>query len=241
MLLRVWMAGLLMIGIPYCLVGWGETKTPAALGGIINGMVPLWTVLGSCLTFWGVAGDRKALDSQVILGLILGFAGLIVIFLPQIDLHAISEEAWGTLAITGMAFCYGISNVLNARILKASNGVTIAGNVFQQHLVSLGFLLIAAPLLEPQEIDWSLTLQPSFIIGIIYLGILSGATAQIFYYYLIREIGAIKTSAITYLIPITSIFFDFVILKSIPSGMTFLGTAGILAGIFFIRRSTTAV
>ena len=42
MIVRVWVAGLFMIGFPFALLFWGEQYISAGLAGIINGTVPVW-------------------------------------------------------------------------------------------------------------------------------------------------------------------------------------------------------
>jgi drug/metabolite transporter (DMT)-like permease len=235
---RVAIAGLTMIAIPFCLVFWGETRISAGVAGIINGMVPLWTVIMSLVAFWGVNPKRSSLLSvRLCLGLAMGFAGLMIIFWPQVSFDELSRAAWGTLAVVGMAFCYGFANVMNARLMRAEQGITLAGNVFYQHLVSAIFLVAIVPFVEPVSIDWSALLQPKVAGALLYLSFVSGATAQIFYYFLIQEIGPIKTSAITYLIPVASLLLDFWILSEMPSWSVLAGAGFILTALFFIRSS----
>jgi len=234
---RNWIAGLFMIGIPYAFVFWGETKIPAGVAGIINGTVPLWTALITVLP-WSPWFDRKQrLDTKMIVGLVLGFVGLLIIFAPKLNLSGSSDEVLGLLAVVVMALCYSLSNVLNARLLIPENKVTISGNVYHQHAVSLVFLVIAALIFEPGETSLAPLWEPKVLFSMLFLGILSGATALLIYYFLIREIGAIRTSAITYLIPVGAVILDFVVLGSKPNAQTLLGAGFILGAVFFIRTA----
>lgn len=231
-----WVAGLFMIGIPYALVFWGETKVVAGLAGVINGTVPLFTAALTSLAISPLYDPKQRLHFNLVIGLLAGFIGLITLFYPQLSQNS-SADFWGTLAIVGMAFCYSLSNVLNARILAPPLQVSITANVFHQHIASLVFLSIFAPLLEHRPWDWMNIFIPKVLGSLLFLGAISGATALLIYYFLIREIGAIRTSAITYLIPVGALILDFMVFGTRPEGIVILGTLFILGGVLFIRSS----
>lgn len=239
-MVRNWIAGLFMIGIPYAFVFWGETKIHAGVAGIINGTVPLWTAFLTVFPMSPWFDGKHKLDRKLLTGLILGFVGLLIIFSPQLNLSGEKDEVLGLLAIVVMALCYSLSNVLNARILKPENKVTITGNVFHQHCASLVFLIIAAIIVEPGEVSLAPLWEPKVLGSMLFLGIISGASALLIYYFLIREIGAIKTSAITYMIPVGAVLLDFLILGSRPAPLSLLGAAFILVAVFFIRSAPQA-
>jgi len=231
-------AGLFMIGIPYCFVAWGETKVPAGLAGIINGSVPIFTTLLTVMSISPWYDHRQKLSKTLIFGLLLGFAGLITISLPRLDWDA-PASFWGAMACVVMALCYSLSNVLNARLLTNSNKVTITANTFLQHWTSWIFVVCVA-LVSGEKFEWSTVFVPPVFGSLLFLGCLSGATALLIYYALIREIGAVKTSAITYLIPVAAVVLDLILLNTKLDLSSLVGAGLILTGILFIRTNARA-
>ncbi len=222
-----------MIGIPYAFVFWGETKISAGLAGIINGTVPLWTTCLTAFKFSPLHNPKEKVDPPLIAGIALGFLGMLIIFAPRIELA--QSEGLGIAAVMAMAVCYSLSNVLNARLFQRAENLSITGNVFHQHVISLIFLTSLAPLIEVGPSDWSPLLDSKVLGSLVFLGVLSGSTALLLYYYLIKEIGAIRTSSITYLIPVASVLLDIILLGSVPTLATLVGASCILLAIFFIR------
>jgi drug/metabolite transporter (DMT)-like permease len=209
----------------------------AGIGGIINGTVPLFTAALTALPFSPYHDRKQRLGWKVVVGLLSGFIGLLIIFSPSLRESGAKNDLWAVIAIVGMSICYSLSNVMNARILAPPHKISITGNVFHQHAASLVFLTALVPLLKPVSFDYSQVLAPRVLTSLLFLGIISGATSLLIYYYLIREIGAVKTSAITYLIPIGAVILDLLILGTEPHWTAIAGAAFILVGVLSIRRA----
>ena len=78
---RTWlhliMAALLANPIPYTLFGLAERHVDSSLAGVINATTPLWTVLFALAT-----RTESRLTPRRWLGMLLGFAGVVVIMSP---------------------------------------------------------------------------------------------------------------------------------------------------------------
>jgi len=236
---RVWLAGLFTIGFPFALVFWGEQSIAAGLAGVINGTVPIWT---TCTLFvlHAFEGRAKQYRKQVWAGVALGFVGMMVIFYPELQDSEHRSEFWGTVAVVGMALCYAISNVMNGFILKSDRkkgAISISANIVQQHFISMLFLVGLAIALEPSPQEWISETQWQGWVAIFFLAIISGAVALMIYYWLIRELGSIRTAAVTYLIPVASLLLDYLMIGTIPGLFEIIGTCVILLGVFFIQSA----
>ena len=236
---RVWVAGLFTIGFPFALVFWGEQSIDAGLAGVINGTVPIWT---TCTLFvlHAMEGRAKQYRKQVWVGVTLGFVGMLVIFYPKLAEAGTRSEFWGTAAVVGMALCYAISNVMNGFILKSDRkkgAISISANIVQQHFISMLFLVALAVALEPSPEQWIAQTQWQGWLAVVFLAIISGAVALMIYYWLIRELGSIRTAAVTYLIPVASLGLDYAMLGTIPGSFELVGTLVILLGVFSIQSA----
>ena len=236
---RVWLAGLFTIGFPFALVFWGEQSIPAGLAGVINGTVPIWTTV-TLFALHAMDGRAHHYRPQLWMGVFLGFVGMLVIFYPQLQSTEGLGEFWGTVAVVGMALCYAISNVMNGFIMKPDrkNGaISIPANIVHQHFISMVFLVTLALVLEPSPAEWIERTEWQGWVAVTFLAIISGATALIIYYWLIREWGSIRTASVTYLIPIASLGLDYAMFGNVPGVFEIIGTCVILLGVFFIRSA----
>jgi len=229
---KVWIAGLVTIGIPFAFLFWGERFISAGLAGMLNGSVPLMTA--GIVLIAPTKDEEGSLSIRMLIGLGIGFLGIISIFAPLIARPG-SQEFWGALAVTMMALCYAIGNVLNKRNFQSIKGLSVYGSVFHQSLASLIFLTLGAAIFNPLPSWENLTAKTSTIPSIIYLGTCSTALALSFYFYLIKKWGSVKTSSIAYLIPVFTLILDGMIFGNVPNFSAWLGMAFILLGITLIR------
>jgi drug/metabolite transporter (DMT)-like permease len=232
--IKVWISGLFAQGIPFALLFWGEKSVSAGLAGIINGTVPLWTFLLSLIYL----KQLEQFSSRTVLGLILGFSGLILVYFPLIQIIHDPLHTLGVCAVTGMALAYSISIIMNRFIISGDKKVDLFAAVYQQHLASLVFLGAVTFLSMAISNDsFSLTqLSLETILSILYLGICSTGVAFLFWFRLIREWGAVRASSVTYLVPLVALVLDYIVLKTVHSTLEIVGTVIVLAGVFLLQK-----
>lgn len=227
---RIWIAGLFSLGIPFSFLFWGERMVSPGLSGIINATMPIWTFIIS-LIFLGTQNNATPLK---IMGLLTGLIGVIIIFYPSVHLPHAHAQILGTLAIFLMAISYAIASVLNQYLFRDGIKVDFYANLYHQHWSALIYLLIASLLFEKWP-HWQMLFSWQAFIATLYLAIFSTAMGWFFYYYLIREWGAIRTSTAAYLIPISALLGDFIFFHTIPLLSELIGIAIILPSIILIQ------
>lgn len=218
-----WLNGLFMQAIPFLFLFWGEHYISAGLAGIVNGTVPLWTLLLA----WMFIREDEIFSVQKFLGLCLGFLGIIIIYIPKLNLSNSHNAHWGVLAVLLMSISYGIGAVFSRKMISAK--INRYGLLYQQHISSILFMVPLAFLTQgiPRI---SQDLVP-VMVGIVYLSLVSSAIAWLMYFYLLEEWGAIRTSTITYFLPIGALMTDFLFFRTIPNISECLGAVAILCGI----------
>lgn len=230
--LKVWAAGLLTIGLPFSFLFWGEKKISGGLAGIINGTVPIWTAL---IVFAGSRRTQNSMSKMLMLGIVLGFSGLLVIFYPRISIPSAREEFSGALAVVFMALCYAFSNLLNRQMITETKGLRIQDATFHQHLASFVYVLALSLVTESWPSFSDIFLRKEIILTAIYLGIFPSAVAFWIYFYLLKEIGSVQTAAVTYIVPVFALALDYLILGHRPEVSGLVGVALILGGLYFVR------
>ena len=77
--------------------------------------------------------------------------------------------------------------------------------------------------------------SPAAAISLVYLGVFSTAIAFLIYFHLIREWGAVRASAVTYVAPIIAVFWDYVFFRNIPNRFEILGVLAVLSGVVLLH------
>lgn len=135
---RTWrhlaVTGLLFGSIPFVLFAYGETQVSSVLAGIINAATPLTTLAVTLLAFPEERPTRGR-----ILGLLIGFAGILVVLGAWNGIGA--GELPGVLACVGAITCYGIGFPYNRRHLSATGDGPLA--------IATGQVVMSALLLVP--------------------------------------------------------------------------------------------
>lgn len=231
---RMWLAGLFTQGLPFALLFWGETRVSPGLAGILNGTVPLWTYL------LGAAAGSEPFSRRKLPGLLLSFLGVAVVCRPMIGFGGTRGEILGACAVLLMAISYGLGTLLSRSLLSGRVPVDFRANLFHQHCASLVFLAAAASALGQWADPRLLLASPRLLVSALYLGLASTALAWIIYYHLIREWGAVRASAVTYLIPIFALLWDFLFFRNAPGPSEIFGASAILAGVVLLQLGGAA-
>lgn len=227
---RMWLAGLFAQGLPFALLFWGEKRISPGLAGILNGTVPIWT-----FTFGLLAGSGESFTPRKTAGLLLGFGGIAIICSPMLTFGGSRGELAGTAAVLLMAVCYGIGTLLTRSLLSGSAKVDFRANVFHQTCAGLAFLFAASLLAEPWPSARAVLASPAAAVSLVYLGVFSTALAFLIYFHLIREWGAVRASAVTYVAPIIAVFWDYVFFRNVPGAHEIAGVLAVLSGVVLLH------
>ncbi|TNC28765.1 DMT family transporter [Amycolatopsis alkalitolerans] len=223
---RVWghlvVAALLHNAIPFLLFAVGEETVSSGVTGVLNGTTPLWTLVAAFV--FGV--DRK-LGLPRIGGLVLGLAGILLIFAPW---QAGGLLSWGALACLAAALSYGLVFTYESRFLSGtgSSPVALAG---AQMMAASGFVLLALPAggIEP--------VHPSVagVLAVVMLGVFSTGIAFALNYRLLATESAVAVSMVGYLIPVVSVVLGTIVLHEALNARVLGGMVVVLAGVALTR------
>jgi drug/metabolite transporter (DMT)-like permease len=204
--------GVLNGAIPFTLIAWGEKHIDSGVAAIANATVPIFVVLLALRwqTSESVRGIRLA-------GILLGLVGVGV--LAGIHPRGGWWGAAGTLAVVVASVSYGASSLWGQRLAARASSLTLSTAAM------IGGLIVLLPL--------GLAQLPSHMPGwketgsVLALAVLGTAIAQILLFRVLRSDGAARVSLVTYLLPVTALFY----------GVTLLGeplTVEELAGMILI-------
>jgi drug/metabolite transporter (DMT)-like permease len=195
-MLLVLLSGLIGSFFPAYLFCIAETKIDSALAGILNALTPLFTIIVGVSFFQLIASKQK------IIGVLVGFLGLCLLFAAQqnISFENISYAALVILA----TLLYGININMVGRHLKDAGSLNIASMAFV-------FLIIPCLVILYFTGYFSLELMSAPVlkstVASIVLGLFGTAVATVIYYMLAKRAGSLFASTVTYGIPFVAVFW----------------------------------
>ena len=215
--------GLFNGAVPYTLITWAEIHIDSGLAAIFNALMPLFTVLLAHL----FTGDER-LNWMKVVGIFLGFLGVVALIGPA-ALKGLGKHVLAQLAVMAAALCYAVAIIYGRRLREITPLVSATGQLFCAAFLTLPMILIF-------DTPWALS--PSFIsvAALTCLSLLGTALAYLLYYYLLPRIGSTNLSLVTYLIPITGVFWGALLLGERLHWSAFLALGLILAGIAGINN-----
>ncbi len=221
---RVAVWALVGIVVPFILIAWAEEHIASGTASVLNSTMPLFTTL-----FAAIFLMEEQLTPGRGAGLVVGFVGVIV--LTGGDIYDFSDSsALGQLAVVGAAACYGAGAVYARGLLKQADPLELSAG----QLV-LGTLLVLPLLLAVRGTpDYSLSVEAW--LSLLTLGVLGTGIAIIAYLWLVDNVGSVRSSLVTYIIPIVGLSLGWAVLDE-PIGVnTLLGGALIIAGVAAVMR-----
>jgi drug/metabolite transporter (DMT)-like permease len=213
--------------IPFGLIAWGEQSIPSGLAAILNATMPLFTFI------LAAAFDHEYVSFGRILGLVIGFGGILIITLPQL-VGGFVASLWGELAVVVAAASYAIATVFARRNLHHVKPITAS---FGQ--IAMGCLFLIP--FSISERPW--TIHPSLIaiLALVTLGVVGTALAYLIYYRLLQEGGATLASLVTFITPLFGVIYGFLLLGEKMHWTSLLALVCILGSVLLIRGKSSTV
>lgn len=218
-------SGVSSMGIGWACLFWGERHVTPAVAAIISAAAPIFTTLS---IGWFEPSFQRTWRHWA--GVFLGFAGIFMIFGPQ--LGGAKAELGGLIAVLVTAMSYGFSIALMHPHTHSMSGRVAS---VWQALAGLPVLILLSALFEPWPPFSAIVGNVPALMAIVYLSLCSTALALVIWFRLLRSVGAVSASTVLYFIPIVSLLLDAVMLKKLPGWHVLAGALVILFGVALAR------
>lgn len=207
------------VAIPWVMLSSAEQHITSALAGLLVSAVPLvGVVIVTSL------GDREHLGLASLAGLLLGLVGVALIV--GFDLHA--SSAWALVAMAVVVVGYAAGPVVLSRYLGGVPSVTVNGAALTL------CCLVYAPLALLQWPHAGISIKA--LAAVATLAIVCTALAFVLFFALIREIGPVRATVITYINPAVAAVLGVAVLhEALTWGMA-AGFTLVLAGSILATR-----
>ena len=224
---RLALVGVLNSAVPFVLLGWATLALSAGTTSILNSLAPLWSA--GIAFLW--LGDR--LTPFQVLGLGLGVAGVAVLAGGgasgpvgadgAADLVTPAGAALPFLAALGATAFYGLAANVARRTLAGVDPLAVATG---SQLGATLALLVPGLLLWPEGAapgpgDWG---------AAVALGTVCTGLAYLLFFGLIARVGATRTIAVTFAIPVFGVGWGAWLLGERVDGATLAGGAIVVLG-----------
>ena len=219
--------GMLGNGIPFVLIGYGETRIGSGLAAILIGTMPLITLLLAHLF-----AVERGLSRRAWAGIALGFLGLTVLLGPAAlnEFRASSGfEVLAQLAIVAGGASYAATAVYG-RVLSLAMPVSVVASGSMT-----ASALVMVPLALAIDQPWQLSPGAGSVPAVVTLGLGATALASLIYFRLLRAVGPTFASLVNYLIPAFGYGLGVIWLDEPVSGREIAALVLILLAIGLVR------
>jgi len=221
-ILEVTLIGIVNVVLSMSFLQIGINLTKASLAAVIFSSNPLFVMLFAYFIL-----DEK-LNLQKILGLLIGIAGIVIVFAKELELG--SSYVRGIIMLILAAVFYGLYTVLGKKFSQKTDSVIM--NCFSFILGSIFLLPII--LIKHYPV---FALPPQAILPMAYLTFFVTGLAYYFYFLGLTRIGAGSGSMVFFLKPVLASFFAWFFLKEKITIELVAGTIIILFGILLGQRA----
>lgn len=207
----------------FALIFWGERFIPSAQAAVINAMTPVFALVVARLWIREPATPRK------ILGILFGFAGILLIFGSQLSFSGSPASLLGTAALVAAAGFYGFGAVYGKKYLTGLGHLQVI--LVQMLAAGVALLSMAIFLEEPR---FTMTSFQGWV-ALLYLAVVGFTLAYVLYFFLLGNLSPVQTSYVQVVNPVVAVAVGWLVLRESLTAQALLGAAVVLAGVLTIN------
>ena len=209
--------------LPWFGFGFGELSISSALASVLNATTPLWTAV---FAYWVTPLERPSPLNYVGVG--IGFLGTGILVAPELIGQPLRASTIGTLAVAGAAASYAVAALVQRRRLRGVSSMQVG---LWQLLLTLPLaFIVSIPTLGATH------LHPLSLLAVFVLGAGGSGIAYLLYYFMMNTLGATRATSVTFLLPLTAVFWGATLLKEAITVPIITGMVVILLGVFLTSR-----
>jgi len=233
---RAWPAltvlGVLLLGFGNGAVVWAEQTVPSGLTAVLVAMSPFWMVGIDALM-----PDGEALTVRRILGLVVGFGGIVMLVWPEIRVGD-NGRAFLTGVVSAQIACIGwaigSSYARRRGRSHAKDENVLATAAFEMLFGGIVLLVAALALHETARLTFT-PRSGGALVYLIFVGAVGGFSA---YAYALKHLPVATVSLYAYVNPIIAVILGTLMLKEPFSARIALAGLIVLAGSALVRAET---
>lgn len=220
---RIAVLGIIWIAIPLSIFPIAQQWIDSSVAGMLNGAVPITSAVWATIILRAAPGWRQ------IVGIAVGFFGILAISLPEVVDS--SATAVGTLLVIVAIVLYGLATNVAVPLQQRYGALPV---LFRAQLVAL-VLVIPFGLFQLSDSTWSWKAAAAMV----PLGVLGTAVAFVLMATLVGRVGGPRGAIAIYFVPIVAIALGVTFLDEELAPLAVVGIVLVLIGAWFASRRET--
>ena len=218
--------GVLLIGFGNGGVVWAEQSVPSGLTAVLVSSTPFWMI-----GIEQLMPDGERITLRHVLGLLIGFCGIVVLVWPEIRVSESRGFLGGVLATQLACVGWALGSVYARRRRKDEN--VLAGVALQ--MVAAGVCLSVLALATGEWASLRFTQRTSTaVLYLLFMGSIVGFSA---YAYALKHLPIATVSLYAYINPVIAVLLGTVVLREPFSARIAAAGAVVLAGTAIVRST----
>ena len=206
--------------LSYGTVYWAEQWVSSGLAAILFSTFPLFV---ACLAHFVL--DDERLTTRSLLGILVGFSGVAVIFSDDLEALGGRQVVIASLVLLASPLAGAIGSVAVKRWGTDFHPVNLNAVPMLATGIVMGALAALLEAGEPIRFDLVSTS------ALLYLAVFGSAISFTVYYWLLARLPATRLSLITYAIPVVAVLVGWIFLGEAVTAKTLGGAALVLVGL----------
>jgi drug/metabolite transporter (DMT)-like permease len=219
--------GLMMIGFGNGFVNWAEQHVPSGLAAVTLATSPFW--MSGVEAF---RGDGERLSRESLIGLLLGFTGIVVLVWPDLRLGDAAglQFTLGVIALQCACLGWAIGSSYSRR--HPHGGSVVAATAVQ--MLFGGVMMLAAGTLVG---EWPrVHLEGRGLVALTYLILVGSIGGFVSYIYALQHLPVATVSLYAYANPLIAVVLGALLLGEPFTMRTVISMAIVFAGMVLVRR-----
>lgn len=224
---RIALLGITWMGVPLLLFPTAQQWIDSSVAGMLNAAVPLSTAI------WAAALLRRLPTRRQAAGLLLGFAGIVLVSLPELPTDRLAAEGSGA-AVLGVGlvllavFLYGLSANLAVPLQQRYGALPV---LLRAQLFAM-IVVVPVGLATAGGSTWSW----SSALAMIPLGVLGTGLAFVLMTTLVGRVGGPRGSIAIYFTPLVAIVLGVVVRSEDVHPLAIVGSLLVIGGAWITSR-----
>lgn len=209
---------------------WGLKYISAGLGSIIGAIFPLWLVIIGLFTV------KTKLQPKTLLGLLLGFAGICVIFYDHLSDFLNPRFRFGIFLSLASTWSWAFGTLYTKKQAANFNPYFSLG----LQMVISGFTLLVFSNASGEAVSFAEIPWQSWA-SIAYLVVFSSIISFMAYLYALQHLPTEQASVYAYVNPIVAVLLGWLLFDEKLTGFIISGVLITLYGVYLVNRAATKV
>lgn len=223
---KVALLGFVAMTVPFYLYPLAEKSVASSVTGMINGSIPVTTVLAAAILTRTVPSRKR------VIAVFVGFVGIALISFGSVG-DGKGASVHGVLFLLFATCCYAFTSILSREMQVKYGTLTV---LLWQELFALLFSLpLGIPAFADSDFAWSA------LLSLMVLGALGTGLAYVLYGMLMVRAGAVRGVIGVFFTPIVATFLGVIFRDEKVTVLAVIGMFVVICGAWLTSRPDTAV